>query len=229
MADSMHARVAHATNSESRNHLYTRRRTGNGVGQEGGLAGCIEQAARCPESPEHRRAMIAGPDTVYRLATERESENRNFLKYLRYRCDWSSRRLARLQRGIVQQAWAEIDCSQCANCCRGMHLQVSLRDCRGLARALGLRPADFRARFVERRRDGHWYLRTAPCGFLNGNQCAIYPWRPSRCRGFPYLGGTVRDEYVSAILEKARYCPVVLYVLEELRAHLDLAPRRRKR
>jgi len=173
--------------------------------------------------------MVAGPDTVYRLAAERESENRNFLKHLRYRCNWSSRRLARLQREIVQRAWAEVDCTRCANCCRGMHLQVSLRDCSGLARALGLRPTEFRKRFVEWRADGHWYLRMVPCGFLNGDRCAIYFSRPSRCRGFPYLDGTVRDEYVSAVLEKARYCPIVFHLLEELKAHPDLAPRRRKR
>ncbi len=78
--------------------------------------------------------------------------------------------------------------------------------------------------------EGQWYLRDVPCPFLKRNHCAIYLSRPSRCRGFPYLRGTVRDEQVPDVLERARYCPVVFGVLEELKAHPALAWRRpRKR
>ena len=172
--------------------------------------------------------MALDADALYALAKEQERDNRNFLHWLRYRCTWSSRRLARLEREIAARVWAEIDCTGCANCCRRMQLEVTKKDCADLARLLGMKPAQFLEQEVERHRQGFLCLRQFPCRFLDGNHCTVYEQRPNRCRGFPYLTGTVRDD-ISGTLVKSLYCPIVFQFLEEMKAHPDLQRRRRRR
>jgi Fe-S-cluster containining protein len=163
---------------------------------------------------------------IYRLATRREQKNRNFLRWLKYRCPWSDRRLMKLQKATVARVWSEIDCTECGNCCAEMQLQVTDRDVSDMARALGMRPKAFREQYTEKQRDGHRYLKDVPCPFQSRKKCTIYESRPSRCRGFPYLHTNIRGD-ISGALDRAPYCPVVFNVLEELKADTELRPSRR--
>lgn len=166
---------------------------------------------------------------IYRLANRREQKNRNFLRWLKYRCTWSDRRVMKLQKETVAHVWSEIDCTQCGNCCAEMQLQVTDKDISSLAKALEMKPREFRWRYTEKHRDGHRYIKRVPCPFLKSRKCTIYESRPSRCRGFPYLHTNIRGD-MSGALDRAPYCPVVFNVLEELRANTKLRPvRRRKR
>lgn len=165
---------------------------------------------------------------IHRLGTRREQKNRNFLRWLKYRCTWSDRRLMKLQRETVARVWSEIDCTKCGNCCAEMQLQVTDRDISGLARALQIKPQQFREKYTEKQRDGSRYLREVPCPFLKRRKCSIYESRPSRCRGFPYLHANIRGD-MSGALDRAPYCPIVFNVLEELKSNTDLRPMRRRK
>jgi hypothetical protein len=173
--------------------------------------------------------MVVDPDELWRLAGERKHENRTFLRYLRYRSRWPKRRLVALQQELIDRVWEQIDCTQCGNCCSRMQLQVTLTDCRRLARVVGLSALEFSEQYAELHRDGHWYLRQYPCRFLDGKKCSIYESRPSTCRGFPYLDGALQDDAVADTLVGAAYCPIVFHVLEEMKAVPGLWPRRPKR
>jgi Fe-S-cluster containining protein len=163
---------------------------------------------------------------IYRLGTRREKKNRNFLKWLKYRCTWSDRRLMKLQKETVARVWSQIDCTQCGNCCAEMQLQVTEKDISALAKTLGIKPREFREQYAEKHRDGHWYMKDTPCFFLERRRCIIYESRPSRCRGFPYLHNNIRGD-ISGAMDRAPYCPIVFNVLEELKANTELRPARR--
>jgi Fe-S-cluster containining protein len=165
---------------------------------------------------------------IYRLGNRREQQNRNFLRWLKYRCTWSDRRLMKLQKETVARVWSEVDCTRCGNCCAEMQLQVTDEDVRGLANALRLKPGEFRAQYTEKHRDGRRYMQDVPCPFLQDRRCAIYEARPSRCRGFPYLHTNIRGD-MSGALDRAPYCPIVFNVLEELKANPELRPMRRRK
>lgn len=165
---------------------------------------------------------------ILRLGTRREKKNRSFLKWLKYRCTWSDRRVMALQKETVARVWAQIDCTECGNCCAEMQLQVTEKDVSLLARTLGVKPKEFREQYGEKLRDGHWYLRETPCPFLRQSKCTIYESRPSRCRGFPYLHTNIRGD-ISGAIDRAPYCPIVFNVLEELKANEELRPTRRRK
>jgi Fe-S-cluster containining protein len=162
---------------------------------------------------------------VQRLAVHRRDAHRRLLRRLRYGRRISPETYLRLQQEAAAQAWTEVDCCRCANCCASLQLQMTARDCVAMAKALGLTPTEFRAQHAERHRDGLWYLKQQPCLSLRRRLCAIYEDRPSRCRGFPYLEESFLDD-IAGTLQKAEYCPLVLNVLEQLTKHPDLQPTR---
>jgi hypothetical protein len=164
---------------------------------------------------------------IHRLAIRREKDNRNFLRWLKYRHPWSRRQVMELQVELANRAWEQIDCRECANCCAAMQLQLTAADCAQMAKAAGMTSPEFRRKHAERHGDGLWYLKRQPCLFLQNNHCTIYPDRPSRCRGFPYLHCHILDD-IAGTLMQLPYCPVVFDVLEGMKAHPDLQRKRRR-
>jgi len=164
---------------------------------------------------------------IYRLATRRREDTRNFLRWLKYRRPWSRREVMELQVELANRMWEQIDCRECASCCAAMQLQLTAADCAQVAKAVGMTPAEFRREHTKRHGDGLWYLKRQPCLFLEDNHCTIYADRPSRCRGFPYLHCHILDD-IAGTLAQAEYCPVVFNVLEAMKAHPDLQRKRRR-
>lgn len=172
--------------------------------------------------------MVTDPNRLRRLALRRREETRRFLRRLKYRHPWSRRQVMELQVALTNEVWSQIDCRECANCCASMRLQLTSRDCANLARIMGLTPAEFRNLHTERGRDGLWYLKQHPCIFLQNRLCTIYPNRPSRCRGYPYLHTNVLDD-MAWTLEQMEYCPIVFNVVERMKAHPELKVRAKRR
>ena len=165
---------------------------------------------------------------VYRLGTRRHKDNQRFLRRLKYRHPWSKRKLTILQRELTREVWAEVDCTECGNCCSSMQLQLNARDCAQVAEAIGITTEQFRSEYTSKHRDGFWYLKKQPCAFQDARTrlCTIYDQRPSRCHGFPYMDENILDD-MAGTLDKVPYCPIVFNVIEELKAHPELQPRRR--
>jgi Fe-S-cluster containining protein len=172
--------------------------------------------------------MVTDLERLRRLAVHRRNDTRNFLRWLKYGRRWSKRRVMELQIQLTNRVWEQIDCTQCANCCASMQLQLTARDCAQVARAAGMTSAEFRREHTERHADGLWYLRKRPCLFLKQNRCTIYKDRPSRCRGFPYLHCHILDDIAGTLIQ-AEYCPLVFNVLEAMKAHPDLQRKTRRR
>lgn len=100
----------------------------------------------------------------------------------------------------------------CGACCRGPggHVWVTHPEMLALGEALGLTPAELKARYVIRVRR-RWSLRdqegTGDCIFLRTKDgvCSVYEARPVQCRTYPFW----RENVVSrrAWTETARECP----------------------
>jgi len=165
---------------------------------------------------------------IYRLAQRREKDNRNFLRWLKYRHSWTKRQIMALQQELSEQVWAEIDCRDCGNCCAGMQLQLTGHDCAQVAKAVDMTTDEFNKQYTEKHGDGYWYLRDQPCAFQKNLICTIYEDRPSRCSGFPYLDMPILED-MAGTLDKVYYCPIVFNVVEEMKAHPDLRRQKRRK
>lgn len=120
---------------------------------------------------------------------------------------------------LHDEAFAKIDCLQCANCCKNYSPRFKQPDIKRIAKTLRIKEGDVVERFLELDKDGDYVSRTKPCPFLaDDNTCNIYEDRPSDCRRYPYTDEDVLIKRVNLTLTNAVICPAANYVLEKLLA-----------
>ncbi len=160
--------------------------------------------------------MITDLVQIRRLEQQQRGENARFRAYLK-RHRHSDRRLRRFGEEIE----AEIDCTQCANCCRVAEVGVTERDTEKLAKFIGMGEAEFLERFTTVDKVGARILKHNEngCVFLEGNLCGVYEARPQNCANFPHVvrgAGSIASR-MWRILDRAAYCPIVYNWMEKVK------------
>lgn len=117
------------------------------------------------------------PERVRHLAAEKRDENESLRCFLK-REGPSPQLVDRLFRRLLVEVNAEIDCTECANCCRQMSPVLRPRDIERLARRRHVPSPQFRASHLQEEADGFVFVRT-PCPLLDGNRCAFHRDRPT--------------------------------------------------
>jgi len=164
--------------------------------------------------------MITDLVQIRMLGEKKADENMRFRRFMKAH-DHSDRILRRIAEGIE----AQIDCTQCANCCKVATVTIHERDIERLARRLRLAPAKFLSGYtVESAEEGCILRRAAEsgCVFLDGNACTVYDARPETCQRFPHLvrgAGSIASR-MWQFIDRACYCPIVYNSLEAFKEEL---------
>lgn len=151
---------------------------------------------------------------------KKRPENERLRKHMKSR-DHSDRILRRIAESVEEQ----IDCTECANCCRVASISINERDIERLARYLRLTPAKFIAGYTAESEDEGMVLRrddTTGCAFLSGNECTVYDARPDTCHRFPHMvrgQGSILSR-MWQFIDRACYCPIVYNSLEAFKVEL---------
>jgi len=154
------------------------------------------------------------------LGEKKREENLRFRKHMKSH-DHSDRILRRIAVEVEEQ----MDCRQCANCCRVATAKVNERDIERLAKYLRLKPARVLADFVVETEDEGKVLRRdnrTGCVFLSGNDCTVYDVRPESCQRFPNVvrgAGSIASR-MWEFVDRATYCPIVYNSLEAFKEEL---------
>ena len=154
------------------------------------------------------------------LGEKKREENLRFRKHMKSR-DHSDRILRRIAEGVEEQ----IDCTQCANCCRVATAKVTERDIERLAKFLHVKPGRVMAEYVvASEEEGHVLRRDerTGCVFLSGNECTVYDARPESCQRFPHVvrgNGSIASR-MWEFVDRACYCPIVYNSLEAFKEEL---------
>ena len=155
------------------------------------------------------------------LGEKKRPENERFRKHMKS-FDHSDRILRRIGEGIEEQ----IDCLQCANCCRVATAKVTERDVERLAKYLHVKPARVMADYVVKSEEEGLVLqrdKKTGCVFLNGNECTVYDARPESCQKFPHVvrgNGSILSR-MWELIDRACYCPIVYNSLEAFKDELN--------
>ena len=164
--------------------------------------------------------MITDLVQIRLLGEKKRDENLRFRRFLKSH-DHSDRILRRIAEDIEEQ----IDCTQCANCCKVATAVVSERDAGRLARHLRIALAQFLADYtVETREEGRILRRSEEtgCVFLKGTACTVYEARPDACQRFPHVvrgAGSIASR-MWQFVDRATYCPIVYNSLEAFKEEL---------
>jgi uncharacterized protein len=160
--------------------------------------------------------MLTDLVQIRRLGQQKREENFRFRAYLKNHRH-SDRRLRRFGEEIE----AQIDCTQCANCCRVSEVGITDRDIEKLAKFLGMSRAEFLRDSTQRDEDGALILKKteAGCVFLKDNLCTVYEARPQNCANFPHVvrgTGSIASR-MWQFVDRAEYCPIVYNWIEKVK------------
>ena len=156
------------------------------------------------------------------LAAQKEDDNWKFRCFLKRRCDLPSEEIDALFQRFSEDVTREIDCTECANCCRKVSPLLNSKDVETLAALLGLSRGVFCEKYlVESEEDDGFHFKILPCPFLKGNFCTVYSSRPHDCRSYPHLHKKDRVFSMNAILSNCSVCPIVYNVYELLKEELS--------
>jgi Fe-S-cluster containining protein len=160
--------------------------------------------------------MITDLVQIRRLEHQKRGENAKFRAYLK-----SHRHSDRRLRRFGEEIEAEIDCTQCANCCRITDVGITDRDIEKLAKFIGVSEREFRQQFTARDDAGALILKReeSGCVFLKGNLCSVYDARPQNCANFPHVvrgTGSIASR-MWRFLDRASYCPIVYNWMEKVK------------
>jgi len=146
---------------------------------------------------------------------KRSADNQKKYKQFLQRAD--KNKVLKTLPDLHEEAFAKIDCLQCANCCKNYSPRFKTPDIKRISKVLGLRESDFIEKYLLVDEEGDFIVNTKPCPFLGSdNFCSIYEDRPSDCRRFPYTDEDVIIKRKELTLKNSTFCPITYYVLEKL-------------
>jgi len=123
---------------------------------------------------------------------------------------------------VDREVWEDIDCLACANCCKTMTPTYTKADIIRISTHLGMKPRQFKDRWLYKDETGDWMNTATPCQFLGSdNKCTIYAIRPEDCAGFPHHNKQPFDLYNDTFIGNAPRCPATFQLVSRLKKRVE--------
>jgi Fe-S-cluster containining protein len=119
------------------------------------------------------------------------------------------------------EAFENIDCLECANCCKTTSPIFIDRDIDRIASHLRMKPSAFVTQYLRLDEDGDYVLQKSPCTFLGeDNYCSIYDVRPRACREYPHTNRKNMQQILDLTQKNTEICPAVAKIVLQLKSYL---------
>ena len=116
-----------------------------------------------------------------------------------------------------EKVFQQIDCLNCANCCKTTSPIFRDADISRLAKHLKMKPARFVENYLHEDEEGDYVLNVAPCPFLGlDNRCAVYDHRPQACREYPHTNRKKMQQLLKLTALNTQVCPAVSRIVKEM-------------
>ncbi len=153
-------------------------------------------------------------------ATAKGDEQYAFREFLKNRDSAETDRLVyRLNEAIA----AQIDCTQCGNCCKSLMISISPAERPFFGSHFALPQPAAEALYLSRSMEGNTIMSQSPCVFLSDNKCTVYEQRFTDCREFPHLHQPGFTQRMFSMIMHYGTCPIIYNVLEALKTELGFA------
>lgn len=124
---------------------------------------------------------------------------------------------------LHQQAFEQIDCLECANCCQSISPMVSDRDIQKIAKHLKTKPSQLVSEYLVLDEEYDYVFKTQPCPFLGADYyCSVYNSRPKACAEYPHTDRSKFHQILPLSLKNTIICPAVYKVFAGLMEHYKI-------
>lgn len=148
------------------------------------------------------------------LALKKQKEHKKFLDCLKKKPPKNLDYITQESHDIV---FNEINCLDCANCCKTTGPLYTEKDIERIAKHLRMKPSDFETKYLRIDEDNDKVLQNLPCFFLNeDNTCSIYDVRPKACREYPHTDRKKVYQINNLTIKNTIICPAAFTWLEIL-------------
>lgn len=162
---------------------------------------------------------MISPEDLSLLAAQRKKENIAFFKKLKRK---SPKNLDHITQELHDEVFEEIDCLQCANCCKTTGPLFTQKDINRIAKHYKMKPASFIDEYLKLDEDKDYVLQTTPCAFLGAdNYCSIYEVRPKACSEYPHTNRRKLIQIASITIANTFICPAAYQVVERMKKALN--------
>jgi len=123
---------------------------------------------------------------------------------------------------LHDEVFSEINCLDCANCCKTTSPLFTDRDVNRISKFLKLKSRQFIDKYLKTDEDGDLVLQSSPCPFLyEDNKCMIYEVRPKACAEYPHTNRKKFHQISKITLENMSICPAAFEIVEKLKVKLE--------
>lgn len=148
-------------------------------------------------------------------AEDQAKSNKNFLQKLRKK---KPKNLDDQFHQLHEKTFEEIDCLECANCCKTTSPIFQTSDIERLAKTLKMKVPAFIDEYLTIDEDDDYVLTSSPCPFLGtDNKCIVYDSRPKACREYPHTDRKRMYQITSLTYKNTFICPAVSRIMEQLK------------
>jgi uncharacterized protein len=127
-------------------------------------------------------------------------------------------RLDDLMQSLHEKEFENINCLECANCCKTISPAMGESDVRRMASAVRMKVADFIDAYLNLDTDGDFVFKKSPCPFLlDDNKCEIYSSRPKACKEYPHTDRKRFYQILNLTAKNSEVCPAVFNIVEQLK------------
>jgi Fe-S-cluster containining protein len=148
-----------------------------------------------------------------------QAENKKFLQKLK---NVNPRILDDTVQEIHEAVFEEMDCLECANCCKTTSPIFYQKDIERLAKHFRIKPQQFIAQYLHIDEDNDYVLNVAPCPFLGSdNYCSVYESRPTACREYPHTDRKKFYQIIDLTHKNTLVCPAVLEIVNRLKVPFE--------
>jgi len=116
-----------------------------------------------------------------------------------------------------ENVFNEIDCLECANCCKTTSPIFIKTDIDRLSRKLKMKSVEFINEYLKIDEDNDYVLKNSPCSFLmQDNKCLVYEDRPKACREYPHTNRKKMHQILNLAHRNTAVCPAVVRIVENV-------------
>ena len=152
------------------------------------------------------------------LALQKQGEHRKFLASLKKK---APKNLDQIVQQVHGEVFREIDCTQCANCCKCLGPLFTEADITRIAKHFRMKLSVFEELYLRVDEDGDKVFQSMPCPFLgDDNLCSIYDVRPKACREFPHTDRKKIYQINHLTIKNTLTCPAAYLFVEKLKERI---------